>query len=164
MFLVFFQWFFSSCAGGRGSYPDFHTSPAKLPKFLTGFQINYTSQIALLVFPLNFFSFVFICHNKIKEFIIKHTHDNNIGTILLSLTCLTSVAKEQSVKEKDKDERETLIFQLEIAALVILWLWAAGKTYNAVIFILVWGLQYFLCKLFIGARSRIDISETLVCT
>ena len=119
-FLVFFQRFFSSCAGGRGSYPDFHTSPAKLPKFLTGFQINYTSQIALLVFPLNFFKFVFICHNKIKEFIIKHTHDNNIGTILLSLTCLTSVAKEQSVKEKDKDERETLIFQLEIAALVIL--------------------------------------------
>ena len=101
-----FQRFFSSCAGGRGSYPDFHTSPAKLPKFLTGFQINYTSQIALLVFPLNFFSFIFICHNKIKEFIIKHTHNDNIGTITLSLTCLTSVAKEQTASKKKTRMKE----------------------------------------------------------
>ena len=132
----------------------------------------------MLVFPLNFFSFIFICHNKIKEFIIKHTHNDNIGTIMLSLTCLTSVAKEHT--ENGIEEGETMIFQSEIenqlqvsllwrpiwensrvvlltglenpcdsscswfmtltcieetkiAAFVISWLWAAGKTDNAVI-------------------------------
>ena len=132
-------------------FPYVSRQTAKVPNWVSD-KLYFPNSFACFSFKL--FQFYLHLSQQIEELIMKHTHDKNIGEIKFSLSYLKSDAKKHTASKKMNDsdlhrKNENCSFWYFVIV-------------SAVIFILVWGLQYFLCKLFIGARSRIDMSETPV--